>query len=175
MICGNAKHPGTQPSSERRSSRSRGFSLLELVIVVAVALTVSAIAIPVVQSSMRVYALRSAVASLTGAIQSTRYQAIFHGCQYQLAVNAVAYNYQVSSQAPAAGGTACTGAFAPVGNPVPLAGSGMTLNTNVTLVFHPSGQVQATVGALNTIVLTQAYLPPETIQVSNYGRILVTP
>ncbi len=154
-----------------------GFTLLELVAVVAIVGVLTAITIPMMVNSLRQFALRSAVTAVTGAIESTRYQAVFQGCQYQLAFSAANYNYTVASETPAAAGAACLAAFGAAGNAIPLPGKGITLNTNVTLVFHPSGLVQATQGSLNNIVLTQQYLPaaPETIQVSSYGRITVTP
>ncbi len=101
----------------RRSSKqtpprsSTGFSLVELVIVVAIALIVMAIAIPGIRRSLQFYSLRSGITSVTGAIQSTRYQAIFHGCRYQIVFSAAAYSYTVANQVPAAGNSTCTGVY----------------------------------------------------------------
>lgn len=163
-------------SSGRRHARSRGFTILELVLVVAISLILAAIAVPAFQTTLRNFALKSAVSALTGAIQSTRYQAIFHGCTYQLAFNAAAYSYTISSAAPAANGQTCLGAPVQVGNAVPLPGTGVTLNTNLTLQFTANGSVTALVGNAGNIVLTQAHVAaPETIQVSNNGKITVTP
>jgi prepilin-type N-terminal cleavage/methylation domain-containing protein len=175
MICGSQMHNETRTLNRRRVS-SRGFTLIELVIVLAISLLLAGIATPRAVEALRQFRLRSAVSSLTGAIQSTRYQAIFHGCAYQIAFSAAAYNYQISSQAAAAGGQVCTAAFAAVGNPIPLAGSGVTLNAPVTLLFSPSGTVVATVGNAAAIQLTATSVAiPELIQVSNYGKITVTP
>lgn len=148
-----------------------------MVLVVAISLVLAAIAIPVIQSSVRYFAIRSAVSNFTGIIQSTRYQAIFHGCQYQLAFSAAAGNYQISSKAPAGGATVCAAGFAAVGAAVPLAGTknGVALNNDVTLVFSPSGTIQATTGTLGGIVLNETGTTSEAIQVSTYGKILVTP
>jgi Tfp pilus assembly protein FimT len=161
-------------SKKYRHCGSPGFTILELVIVVGIAMVLAAIAVPSIQSSLRTFAVKSAVSSLTGAIQGNRYQAIFHGCPYQVAFTAATYSYQVSSEAPAAGGTNCLAAYANVGTAIPLQGSGVTLNQDVTLVFHPSGQVQATTGNMTNILLTNASLT-ETITVSAYGRVNVTP
>ncbi len=175
MICGSQMQNDSRALNRRRVS-SRGFTLIEMVIVVAISLLLAGIAVPRAVEAVRQFRLRSAVSSLTGAIQSTRYQAIFHGCQYQIAFSSAAYNYQISTQAAAAGGQVCTAAFAPVGNPIPLAGSGVTLNAPVTLLFSPSGTVVATVGNAATIQLTATGVAAlENIQVSNYGKITVTP
>jgi len=176
MTCGKRD----QQRSRFRNLRTRcarGFTILELLIVITIAALLASIAIPSLLTTLRVMALRSAVASLTGAIQSARYQAIFHGCSYQVAFSSATYSYTVASMAPAFGGQTCLAAFGAAGPAIPLAGRGVGLNAPVTIWVHPSGLVQATAGNLNTIVLTHASMPgsPETIQVSNYGKITVTP
>jgi hypothetical protein len=57
---------------------------------------------------------------------------------------------------------------------IPLPGRGVSLNQNLTLVFHPSGQVVATAGTL-TPVLSYSGQPNETITISAFGRTYVTP
>ena len=177
MICSTRRQFGGR-SARPRHLTSRGFTLIETVIVVAIALVLGAIAIPFIQSSTRYFSLRAAASSLSGAIQSTRYQAIFHGCKYQIAFRAATYDYQISSEAPAAGATTCAGAFTNVGGPIPLAGArtGVTLNADVTLQFSPGGIVQPVAGNMAAITLTQpGVTTAETIQVSTYGKVLVTP
>jgi prepilin-type N-terminal cleavage/methylation domain-containing protein len=175
MKCGSRMRRETKAPGRRRAN-SRGFSLIEMVIVVAISLILAGIAIPRAVEALRQYRLRSAVASLTGAIQSTRYQAIFHGCAYQLAFSSAAYNYTISSQGAANGGQLCNAAFAQIGPVIPLAGTGVTLNAPVTLLLSPSGTVTATVGNAAAIQLTGTSIAtPELIQVSNYGKITVTP
>ena len=116
----------------------------------------------------------STIAAFTGAIQSTRYQAIYHGCPYQLAFSSAAMTYTVASQVPAVGNTSCLAAMGVPSAAIPLPGRGVKLTGDLTLLFHPSGQVQATVGTLAP-VLTYSGQPNETIAISAFGRTYVTP
>jgi type IV fimbrial biogenesis protein FimT len=164
-------------SSIQSARRSRGFSVVELVIVVAIAMVVMAMAVPGIRRITQLYAMRAAVTSLTGAIQSARYNAIFHGCRYQLAFTAATKSYTVANMVPAAGGQACTAAYSAPGPAIPLQGRGATLGANITLQFLPSGFVQSV--PAGAIAMTVSYagsgLPDKQITVSNYGQIAVTP
>ncbi len=82
MICGSPRQHRTL--ARVRGRGSRGFTLLELVLVIAVGMILAAMAVPVIWNTMRIYSMRSAISSLTGAISSSRYQAIFHGCKSQV-------------------------------------------------------------------------------------------
>jgi prepilin-type N-terminal cleavage/methylation domain-containing protein len=163
-----------------RARAARGFTMLELVIVVAIAMILAAMAVPVITNTMRIYKMRSATTSVTGAIAAGRYQAIFHGCKTQIVFTASSYSYQLQSEQPALGGQACLTAFANVGGAVPLMGAGVAINQNVTMTFTPGGGVGST-PAMNPIQMILTYpgftatVPQETIQVSNYGNITVTP
>ena len=178
MICGLARQHRTLARVRERGSR--GFTLLELVLVVAVGMILAAMAVPVIGNTMRIYSMRSAISSLTGAISSSRYQAIFHGCKSQVVITKATYSYQVQSQAPAFNGQACAAAFTNVGGAVPLMGRGVALNADITLTFSPGGSVTSNPAAV-PITLTLSYpgfvatVPTETIKVSTYGNITVTP
>jgi prepilin-type N-terminal cleavage/methylation domain-containing protein len=159
-----------------RARAARGFTLLELVVVVAIAMILAGIAVPIINNSMRVYSFRSSIAAFTGIIQSTRYNAIYHGCPYQLTFTAAPMTYTVASQVPAVGTTTCLAAMGVASAAVPLPGKGAALNTNLTLLFHPSGLVQATTGSLTTTTMTfPGIAQAENIQVSAFGRVYVTP
>jgi prepilin-type N-terminal cleavage/methylation domain-containing protein len=163
-----------------RARAARGFTLLELVVVVAIAMILAAIAAPFIGNTLRVYKMRSAVTGVTSAISNARYQAIFHGCKTQLVLTASNFTYQISSQQPAYGGQACLTTYNAVTPVAPLGSTGVALNQTVTLTFSPGGGVAST-PAMNPIQMVLTYtgftstVPTETIQVSNYGNITVTP
>ena len=165
-------------SSKTHSTRTaRGFSLIELVIVVAIAMIVMAAAIPGIRRMSQLYAMRAAVTSVTGAIQAARYNAIFHGCRYQVVFTAATKSYTVANQVGAAGAQTCNAAYSVPGAAIPIQGRGTTLGADITLQFLPSGVVQSVpAGAINMkISYAGTGLNDEQIQVSNYGKILVTP
>jgi prepilin-type N-terminal cleavage/methylation domain-containing protein len=150
-----------------RRCRQRGFSAVELLMVMAVGATLAAMAVPQVRAALNYYRLRGAVANATWAIQSARYQALAQGYSFRVAFDATTSQYQLSSQPAGAAG------FSNVGTPVPLSGSPVTLNTNTTLQFRPNGAVTATTGGLSFTVAYSGLT--KTVTVSNYGNITVTP
>lgn len=157
----------------------QGFSLLELMFVVTIVVIMTVMAIPLLSNVTGYFRLRGAVSNVTGAIQSTRYLAIFQGCPFQLVLNSAAGTYQVQNSCPAGGAFVnyCTNGRLTC--PVPVSGSGtpVALNSNVTLTFSPGGRVTSPAfpaGGIN-MVLTYGNKPPETISVSTYGSVNVTP
>jgi prepilin-type N-terminal cleavage/methylation domain-containing protein len=157
------------PKFDERRRGKRGFSIIELVIVLAIMSIVAAIAVPSINSSVQLYRLRSAAASVQGVIQATRYQAISSGYPFAIVFNKATSTYQVQSD------PAGTNSFANVGGAVPISGSSTpaTINQNTTLQFRPSGLVLATTGS--TTLLVSYFGKTETIQVSPYGSIKITP
>lgn len=163
-----------------RYRAARGFSLIELIIVVAVSMILAGMAVPIIGNLLRVYRMRAAVTSVAGAISSTRYNAIFHGCKTQVVFSAAAYTYQVQSEAPALGGTTCAAAFANVNGAIPLMGQGVKLNADITFTFSPGGGVNSTPAA-SPMTMTLTYpgftssVPQEVITVSTYGNVTAAP
>jgi Tfp pilus assembly protein FimT len=143
--------------------------LLELLFTVLIGVLLTVIALPIVNDVVTNFKLRSAVASVTGAIQTTRFQAISSGYAYQVVLDKTASTIQVQSD------PSHTGAFANTGNAIPLSSSSIpvVLGASTTLQFRPSGIVAATVGS-TTLTLTYGG-KTETITVSSYGNIKVTP
>jgi len=154
--------------SARRSQSGRsGFTLIELIITLVIALLLSLVALPLITNIYRSFQLNAAVSAVTGAIQGTRYQAISGGYPFQVVFSKANSNYQVQSDPNR------TGVFTNVtANPVPL-GNAFVLGQDTTLQFHPGGLVTASVGS-TTLTLT-SHEKTESIAVSSYGNIKVTP
>lgn len=161
--------------STARHRQVLGFSMLELLITVVVAIVGTVIAVPLINNVMGAYRLRSAVSSVTGLIQSARYQAISSGYAYQVVLTKATSTYQVQSDPNRTGtfSNYCVPAAASCA--VPLSNSGIVavLGADTTLQFRPSGIVTAVAGS-TTLTLTYGS-KTQTIAVSSYGNIKVTP
>jgi len=168
-----------RPRQEKRDGRvgaggrwQRGFTLLELCVVMGMVAVMTAISIPVIKSSLTSYQVSSAVASLTGAVQTTRYKAIQAGYPFQIVFTAATSKYQVRSD------PTDTGVFANVGNPIVFTAVANMLNQNTTITFRPGGALtspQALANGNVPMTLTYSNATPELVTVSAYGRINVTP
>ena len=157
---------------------ARGFTVLELVFVLLIFMIMAAMAIPLIQNVMGSYRLNGAVSSVTGAIQSTRYQAIFNGYPFRVVFNQAALTYQIQSDPARAGVFANFCVPAAASCPVPLAGSStqVAINQDTTFTFSPGGSVQSpqAVGGVTVLSLTYSG-KTKNITVSSYGNIKVTP
>lgn len=88
-----------QREGERRHSfrGSRGFTMTELLVAMFVATILTAIAVPVYNNAMTNSRMNSMVSALTGAISSTRYQALMKSQTYTLAITAPGNTYVVKN------------------------------------------------------------------------------
>jgi prepilin-type N-terminal cleavage/methylation domain-containing protein len=156
-------------SSARRGllGDSRGFSMIEMLMVVAIATILTVIAIPLVRSTVDRYRLQGAVASSTWAIQSTRYQALMEGYPFQVAFSSSTNTYQIQSMAPPAT------TYSNVGSPVPISGSGAALTADTTLTFKPNGFVTATIGGYTYSITYNGLCQKATV--TNYANITMQP
>ena len=125
----------------------------------------TAAAVPVAQSTLNNFRLRAAVSAVSGAIQSTRYQAISNGYQYKLVFDKTGRTYQLASD------TTGSGTFTNTGGALPYTSSKVDLGANATLQFSPSGKVSFVAGA-SPLVLTLSG-KSGTINVSPYGNLSV--
>jgi Tfp pilus assembly protein FimT len=147
---------------------ARGFTLLEITFAVAIGMVVTTLSVPMTRAALKTYHLNTAVAAVTGAIQSSRYQAISHGYHYNISFDPSSQSYQVASKVPPAT------AFSNVGTAIPWSPSGdVTVSALTTLEFFPGGTVTATTGS-TTFSLSNG-TTTKTITVSGAGNVNVTP
>lgn len=148
----------------RRPARgSEGYSMLQMVVTLAVVGVLASVALPTTRYALRNYRLFAAVAAATGAITATRYQAIMHAYPYNITFSTNG-NYQVASEVPPAT------SFTNVGTAVPISGVGdVTINQTTTLQFNANGTVSATTGALSFTISNG--LLTKTISVTGVGDV----
>jgi type IV fimbrial biogenesis protein FimT len=138
------------PTASRITGGARGFTLIELVIVVAVILLISAMAAPVARNMVRNYRLNAASSAVASAIQASRYQAIMVGCPYTLALTKASQNYQQATENITGTPPSCATTFSNIGTAIPWASTKeIAISADTTLQFNPSGTVQANSGALS--------------------------
>jgi len=171
---------GRHNAAQRRAA---GFTMIELLVVVAIAMILAAVSLPVITTTLYNMHLGSAASSLSGAIQSTRYQAISVGCPFTITVNASPANsYQLQTEAvsgtPPACATTYTNLPAPYANPVPFANADVTIAATTTIVLNPSGTVSTvstpTIPAYPPISIVLAHgATTKTVSVSGVGNVQV--
>ena len=148
----------------RAAQRSDGYSLLQIVITLAVVSILASTALPTTMKALRNYRLIAAVSAATGAISATRYQAIMHAYPYNITFNSSNATYQVASEPPPAT------SFTNVGTAIPISGvHDVTINTTTTLQFNANGTVSATTGTLSFTISNG--LLTKTISVTGVGDV----
>jgi prepilin-type N-terminal cleavage/methylation domain-containing protein len=155
-------------ASRKLLGRSRGFSLIEVLVIVAIGTILTVIAIPSISSGLRNYRLEGAISSVTWAVHSTRYQALMEGYPFQVVFSSAANTYQIQSSP-----TGVAGPYSNVGSATPFSAYPVTLSADTTLNFRPNGFVQAATG---TLVFNVAYQGVcQKISVTNYGNVSISP
>jgi prepilin-type N-terminal cleavage/methylation domain-containing protein len=161
--------------SARGLALSRGFSLTELVVTVAVMLVLAAIAIPTLTRAFAVYQLNDNASRLSGILKYTRYEAIRLNKQVPARVLAVGSNWSVFADTngngvadpseaidmivlpltlvPAAGMPDTTPISSSLGNPVLVLNSISAMNA--TVMFDARG---AALGPNNNSTVYVLYL-----------------
>ena len=156
------------PEVSKSSRAPAGFTLLEVLLALAITGTVVGIAIPQIQGMLESYHLSAAVSGVSGAIQSTRYQAIVQGYPFELTLTHTTTSYQVLSQVPPAT------TFSNVGGAIPWSPSGdVTMSPSVTLQFSPNGTVAPTAGSPPVVFTLSNGAATRTVTVSGVGNVTV--
>lgn len=167
----DAERPRSRTTANK--TLSAGFTLVEMLVSIAIILVALAVSLPFLSSSRRSYHLSQAATAATGAIQATRYQAIMTGCPYSITFTSATTTYQVQTQVLTGTPPACAGAWSNVGAATPWAFSkDVSMSPTTTLQFNPNGMVVATAGS-TTFTLSNGYTT-NTISVSGVGNVKVT-
>src|SRR5580704_9771067 len=128
--------------------RVAGFTMIEFVMVMLVAMAISAFALPIVSDVVNFYRLRSAVANATWAIQSVRFQALMAGYPFQVTfaggTGGINPTYQIASMPSG------TLIYSNVGGPIPLSGSPAVLTAGTVAQLMPNGVVTMTAAGVTT-------------------------
>lgn len=161
-----------EPGAARRESR--GFSMVELAVVLLIAGITAAFALPIVQTTVNRYQLKGATSTATWAIQSARFQALMEGYPYQVTLSGgsggVNPTYQIANE------TVGASSYSNVGSAVPLSGKPVVLGATTVFQFQPNGTVTTSPASTAPYSFTISYQgTTETISVSTYGNIDVTP
>ncbi len=127
-----------------RKRAAPGFSLIELMLVIAIGSLLAAIAVPSITNTLRVYRMRTAVTSVTGAISSTRYNAIFTAARHRSCLARPRTPTRCKRSAGAEWHVPAPQRSPMSTAPIPLMGQGVALNADVTLTFSPGGGVNST-------------------------------
>jgi Tfp pilus assembly protein FimT len=147
-----------------------GFSLIEILVVMALGIVLTGIAIPMTSNAVKTMRLTAAVSTAAGTIQSTRYLAIMNAYPYQITFTPSTIAYQILSEVPPAT------TFSNVGTAVPVSGPGaVTISRTMTLQFYANGTVTEipTTGNM-TFSITNAIGGSNTLTVSSVGNVAVT-
>ncbi len=170
---------GLTPGGRNHSVRirtERGFTLIEALVVVAIIFVMTAISIPLVQSTLAYYDLRAAVSGVSGAIQTTRYRALSDGYPYTIKFSKADNSYQVGKFPEWDPTKSQTFVFTNDGSATSFSGGKVVLGTDATIEFLPSGRLVFLAGN-NPITLTRdlgkGQINSKALTVSSYGTISI--
>jgi Tfp pilus assembly protein FimT len=153
-------------ASRKQVRGGMGYTLLQLLITLAVILVLAALALPTTGNALRNYRLNAAVSAASGAIMAARYQAIMHAYPYNVTFDSTHVTYQLASEPQG------SSSFTPVASAVPISGVGdVTINQTTTLQFNANGTVLATAGTLS-FTISNGILT-KTITVTGVGDVSV--
>ena len=152
--------------------QSKGFTIVELLVVMAIGIVIAAMSIPITQSALSSMRMNSAVSSISTTISKTRYRAIRNSDIYTLAISTPRNTYVVTDVS-----ANVVDRVEPLPSIVAINGGGAAV---YTYTFCPNGMVY---GAGGTCV-NNANLPPAlsatyktrltNINVSTVGNVTTT-
>lgn len=146
----------------KRNQRASGFTVLELMVAVGIAMVVLGIAVPSLMTWMPTLRLSSAARQVATDLQVARMKAISQNRKFQMSfVGSIpgATSYQIQKQDD-------TGTFVLESGPFTLP-DGITVSAATTSQFQPRG----TVNSASTITLKNVNSETKSVQVAAVGRV----
>jgi prepilin-type N-terminal cleavage/methylation domain-containing protein len=144
---------------DSRKPRANGFTLLELLLVIAVGMILTAVAIPVIGTTMNNMRMNSVVNAISSAVSKTRYESIMVSQPYTLVLTAPANTYVVTNTS-----TAFASPVTPLPSQLVQINGGAA--ATYTFTFCPNGTVYGAGAVCNP----PAGAAPPAISVTSQGR-----
>jgi len=173
--------PASRTAAKPHRSSSGGWTLPEMLLVVAIVGLLIKISLPTIQNTILAFDLSAAGSTVAGAIQQTRYQAIMIGCPYTIAFTAGTTTYQVQTEAISGTPPVCASSYSNVGSSAIswTGAAGISLVTSTTFTFLANGTVSATQGGSSCTMpcsfqVSNTQGSTNTISVSGVGYVKVT-
>lgn len=159
-----------------RTSAAGGFTLIEMLVVMAVILIMCLMSFPLIKSTMAHYDLQSSVAAISGTINSTRYRAISEGVPYKLTLSKSTRKYQLANSPDWDPTNPDSRPYSNVGTAVPFGQAPLEIGSDTAIEFFPSGKVSFSASG-NSITLkrpiTDKKTATKTLTVTTYGSVKV--
>ena len=149
-----------------RTRSDQGFTIMELVVVMTLALIIMGIALPNLLSWLPTYRLSAGARQVASDLQLARMKAISQNAKFRLIFNGNVYPAATYSFEKDNGGTWGTES-GPFGLPNDITVTGVT----ATSVFQPRGTVAP--GTAGTITLENSNSLNKTVDVSIVGRVSI--
>jgi Tfp pilus assembly protein FimT len=179
----------------KRIRVAQGFSVVELVTVMAISMVLSAIAIPRIMDTMRTYQLSSAASQVAGAVKFTRYEAIRRNISVPSRVAPTGNTWVVwtdsngnnardvtEQQFTLTGSvTFLTAANVPSAGGLPAAVGAAAVTTlsasagTQTISFDPRGAVNFAASAGGATTVYVFYVGPTALPAQSYRAVVVMP
>jgi Tfp pilus assembly protein FimT len=179
----------------RKSRHARGFSIVELLVVLLIIMVVSAIAVPQVVATLRSYQVSAAASQVADAIKFTRFEAIRRNSNTSFLASPLGAKWAVGTDSNGnttldvserqyqitgnitllnAAGVPTSGTLAAALNVPAIRVISASASTK-TIAFDPRGAVNFAISTGGTATVYVLYVAPVYLSTSDYRAVVVMP